>query len=267
MGGKSKPPKQSSEEKALLAQQTKVLQQQLLVMEDQNKQFNLLAPFMFKDLGLKPKMDDKGKIIGFDEIPDELKPLRERSEKLLLERSVAALEGALPVSPQLKQELAESRTNLENTLRKSLGPDFMTSTGGSDAVAKFMREEENVLEAARRGDITLGEQLSIARQAGTSAGNTQTLANLLGLNNQSGIIAQGFGNNAAGYSNPIHAWQNNRQLKMAGSQGGPGIAGALQGFGQLAGTVVGSIYGGPAGGAVGGAAGGAAGGMMGSLFQ
>lgn len=264
--GSSKPPEASGQEKALLQQQTIALQAQLAAMEQQQAQFDMLAPFLFKDLGLKPKLDDKGKIIGFDEVPDELKPMRQNAEKLLLERSVAALEGRLPVSQQLKDELAVSKGTLEETLRKSLGPDFMATTGGSDAMSKFMREEENILEATRRGDITLGEQLSQARGASEIARTTQTLASILGTNNQTGVIAGGFGNAAAGFSAPIQALMNSRRLKMAGQSSDSGIAGAMQGFGQLAGTVVGSIYGGPAGGMVGGSVGGAAGGTLGSLF-
>ena len=264
-GGDSGPPEQSDEEKALLATQTKILNQQLTLMQQQADQFKLLSPYMFEDLGLKPKLDDKGNITGFEEIPDEIKPLRQKSEKLLLERSIAALEGRLPVSEQLTQELQKGRETLEEGLRRSLGPDFLASTGGSKAMADFEREEKNILEASRRGDITLAEQLGMARSASNASLTSNTLANVLGLNNQIGNIAGGFGATAQGFNGPISSWANSRRMDGAASPGG-GLSAMLGGIGQLGGTVVGSIYGGPAGGAVGGAAGGAAGSMLGSVF-
>lgn len=240
MGGGSKAPKQSDEEKALLTQQTKVLQQQLEAIKEQKAQFDLLAPFMFKDLGLKPIMEG-GKITGFEEIPDPAKPLRQQSEKLLLERSIAALEGNLPVSKQLKEELAEGKNTLQESLRRTLGPDFLASTGGAEAMAKFMREEENVLEAARRGDITLGEQLGIAREASNRGGIQSTIASILGVAGAGGQSIDRFGNVAAGFGSAAQQLMQSRQLQqnfqLQSSQITPPWMAGAAGFGKLAGTL------------------------------
>lgn len=237
----SQAPGMSAQEKNLLKQQSEILAEQLQSIRSQREQFDMLAPFLFEDLGLKPIVQG-GKIVGFEELPDELKPLREKSEKLLLERSVAALEGRLPVSPQLQQELSRSKGTLEETLRRSLGPDFAATTAGADAMAQFTREEENVLEAARRGDISLGEQLSIGRQAGNQAAGTQDLASVLGIHGAGSGIPAMFGAAAAGLSGPIQAFMNSRNMQTQfqmneNNQPSPWMAGAA-GFGQLAGTLL-----------------------------
>lgn len=240
-GGSNDAPEMSDEEKGLLATQTKVLEAQLQMMQQQDKQFQMLSPFLFKELGLKPILDEKGNIKQFEEIADEIKPLREKSEKLLLERSVAALEGRLPVSAQLQQELETGRSTLEESLRRSLGPDFIASTGGSKAIADFEREKENILEASRRGDITLGEQLSLAREATRTNSTTAKLANALGITRTGLDNVGGMGSVAAGFSNPIAAYADQRRLEAqfamnAQQQVAPWVTG-LAGAGKLAGTL------------------------------
>lgn len=243
MGGGDAPeaPEMSDEEKSLLATQTKVLEAQLQMMQQQDKQFQMLSPFLFKELGLKPILDDKGNIVKFEEIADDVKPLREKSEKLLLERSIAALEGRLPVSSQLQQELETGKQTLEESLRRSLGPDFIASTGGSKAMADFEREKENILEASRRGDITLGEQLSLAREATRTSTTSQRLADALGITRSGLENVGGMGSVAAGFSNPIQAFANQRRLEaqfnlQAGQITPPWVTG-LAGAGKLAGTL------------------------------
>lgn len=235
-GGGNDAPEQSDEEAALMAQQTKILEQQLAMMQAQEQQFQMLAPFMFKDLGLNPIMKD-GKITGFEEIHSETKDLREKSEKLLLERSVAALEGRLPVNPQLEQDLEKGKATLEESLRRSLGADFIASTSGSKAMADFEREKTNILESARRGDITLAEQLGMARTASNRALTSSRLGDILGVNKTGFGMAQSFGDVAAGFGNAAALWQNSRRLDMAGMQNQGSWTDGLPGIGSLVGTL------------------------------
>lgn len=238
MGGKSKAPKMSGAEKDLLRQQTEILKAQLAMFEDQSKQFALLAPFLFEEQGLKPIMDEEGNITGFEELPDELKALRKQSEKLLLERGLAALEGKLPVNKQLTDDLAESRRTLEESLRKTFGNDFLATTGGARAMAEFGAKEESLLDAARRGDITLAESLSLAREASNRGGVTQTLANVLGLQGAGNDLVNLQGQVAQGFNSPLQALANARALKTQFKMNQPNnfMAGAA-GFGQLIGSL------------------------------
>lgn len=238
---KAKTPKLSGIESVLLKKQMDALDFQLASAKQSEAQFKMLQPILFKQMGLKPLMDAKGNITGFEEIPDELAPLRKSSEKLTLERSIAALEGRLPVSPQLKQELASSRETFEEKLRRSLGPDFAASTAGSEGLAKFGREEENVLESARRGDITLGESLSLARGASEFGRSTGTLGSLMGIGQGSLPFGQAFGSAAAGFSGPMGMLMNLKQLQAQtaanNSSNSGGWMQGLAGIGNLAGTL------------------------------
>lgn len=239
-GGDINVPPPSQEEQELLAQQTALLQQQTGILEAQQKQQELLAPILFEQIGINAVRDEQGNIIGFEEEPDPLAGLRQEAEKLLLERSLAAQRGELPTSPQLLEELRVSEANLRESLRKSLGPDFESTTGGSQALSQFTTTKENILESARRGDITLAESLGLAREESNRIRGLGTIAGAAGVEGRGLSLAQAFGGAAGGFSGPLSILQGNRQLalqaQLASAQADP-TAALFGGIGSLAGLL------------------------------
>jgi hypothetical protein len=93
--------------------------------------------------------------------------LRDREQGIregFISRTEAALAGDLPVNPALLRDLEQREALLGENLRRSLGPDFATSTPGQNALNAFERERTIALEGARRSDLTMAEQLGIQRE-------------------------------------------------------------------------------------------------------
>jgi hypothetical protein len=212
---KLKFPEATPEETALQSEQVKLLRDQRDALSEQIRQQNLLAPILFKSAGITPQMDSSGKIVGFSETEDPTKSLRDSIEKGFLERTQAALKGELPVDPALGRELDTQERTLRESLRKQLGSGYETSTAGGGRLADFTKRRLELNDAARRGDLTLAEQLGLAREGG----NQQIIQNLL--NQVGGINQQGFaGANAlsgviANYNRPLGNMFANRQGAFA----------------------------------------------------
>src|SRR3990167_9000326 len=173
-GGPSYQPP-SAIETGLQTEQAALLRQQREMLAEQMRAQSLLSPYLFREAGVKPIYDAQGRMTGFEEVPDELGGLRKGIEKSFLERSQAALEGKLPVNPALLRDIERRRTTLRERYRRNLGPGFETSTPYEEAQREQEESIEAILEGARRGDLTLAEQLGISRQQAT---DTQ-LANML----------------------------------------------------------------------------------------
>lgn len=191
-------------------------------------------------------------------------------QKLLGERTLKALKGELEIDPALERDLKGQEQTLKERLQQQLGPGFETSSAGIEAMQKY-REGADVLRyQARRGELTLSEQLSMARtgadiaQGGLALGGAsaklpgadplssggfafgvgqgtaqnqatlrQVLASPLG-------IAGGYGQVASGFQMPIGQLMNDRQMKMdaslANAQNNASGLGALGGvFGAILG--------------------------------
>lgn len=200
----------------------------------------------------------------------KLDPQRQDIERQLLERSQKALAGELDLDPALERDITNQRQTLQERLQSQFGPGYDTSSAGIEAMNKF-EESANVLRSqARHGELTLSEQLSLARQgadnAQGAAGIGAATSPLPGVNplqaggfafglNQGGnqqlgqfgqvlgapmSIAGGFGQVAQGFQLPIGQLQNNRQMQMDAS-----IANARSSMGGLGaiGGIFGSILG------------------------
>lgn len=224
---KVKTPKPSAAENANLAAQTEALQQQTAILrqqqstiEEQYRQQNLLAPFLYKQAGINPIYDEGGQLTGFEELPGEpVDPEAQQIEQLLQERTLAGLKGELPVDAGLLNELSDQDKYLRESLLKQLGPGYATSTPGIEALAKFSRDKSAILDAARRGDITLGQQLAQAQGSLLDRRQADFLAQtagIAGMNNPSllGSVAGGFGSVAAGYQNPLNYYSNLRNQQL-----------------------------------------------------
>lgn len=233
-------PGPSPEERALQQEQTEILRQQRDIIEQQVQQQQLLAPILYENAGVTPIMDDQGNIIDFERQEDPLDPLRQEIEQGFLERTQAALAGELPVNPALISDLDEQEQTLREQLRSQLGPGFETSTPGIEALAEFSQRKNELLEASRRGDLTLGEQLSLAREQAQEQRINQFLARGSGVNDFFGSGTQSLAQLAQGFGQGVQGFQNQRALTLQGNIAQAQAEGAfMQGIGQAVGTGVG----------------------------
>lgn len=238
MGGDSGAPKQSDEEKSALSAQAAALQQQSDILKSSYEQQQLLAPVLYKQLGITPKYDKAGKIIGYSEAANPNKSLQEELTGKLLQRQKDALEGKLPIDPNLTDELGTQERTLRETLFKQLGSGYETSSPGIEALAKFGKNKANLYDSASRGDLSLAEQLALAHIGSTQGQTQQTLGGTLSLGSTGYNAAAGFGGNAAGYQNPLSYYANLReQQQQAEANSNAGIGSFLGAIGKLAGTV------------------------------
>lgn len=234
-------PQQSPEELALLREQTALLREQRDVASEQLRVNNLLAPITFGSLGVKPiyevEGDPNSRIVGFEQ---EFDPLQEKSQELegaLIERALKASRGEADVSPGLIEEIDQKEADLRETLRRQLGGDFETSSAGIEALSKFDTSKQTILDAARRGELTLSEQLLQSRQA---FNQSEQLTPLQALNLTSAQFGPGqqFGQISQGFNSPISAFVNQRNAQLQASiataqlnkkSGGASLAGPLIG--------------------------------------
>lgn len=217
-------PGESPQEQQLREEQVQLLRQQRDVLSEQMRQQNLLAPMLFNAAGITPVYgqnpndpNDLKYVVGFEESPDPLKARQEEVASKLLDRQLAALKGDLPVNPALMRELDTQEAKLNETLRKNLGPGYATSTAGGNKLDQFGRFRSDTLEAARRGDLSLAEQLGLARENANSQNINQLLARATGINNNPLAVAQGFGQAASGYTAPLSQLLAVRQGRMQGT--------------------------------------------------
>ena len=254
-------PGPSAEERELQSTQTAILKENQAMVKEQMRQQELLAPLLYKNAGLTPRYEN-GQLVGFDEIPESADPnavLRKEIEGKLLERSMAALNGELPVDIGLMRDLDEADTKLNDVLFKNLGSGYATSSPGIEAQSKNALNRTRVLDAARRDDLTMAEGLSLNRSNQISDLNTKRISQLVGTTNirdngigQLGNIAQLFGQQAQGYAQErgrkyqadFQAYQQNQKPGIFQSILGIAAGAAGAKFGGAAGSGIWSIIGG-----------------------
>lgn len=132
-------------------------------------------------------------------------------------REKAALKGELPLNPGLLSDLDKQLAQTQQSLQKQLGPGWQTSSAGIESIRQYNLMRNTVLDAARRGDLTLADALQSNAMNQARGGLTlndalygSQLGNLLGQQSQqmglTGTVTQfpygnigGYGQTAAGY--------------------------------------------------------------------
>lgn len=142
-------------------------------------------------------------IVGYQEQPNPLEAQSKEIQGRLNERTLAALKGQLPVNPALLTQLGQEQTYLNDVFRKQLGPGFETSTPYLEAMGKFQKNRSDILEGSRRGDLTMAEALSLARDQNAQNRQNQYLAQLTGINQLPFGTANAFSGNLGGYQNVL----------------------------------------------------------------
>ena len=168
----------TAEERALWEQQAEALRSQKDFNEETVRMQKLMFPMQMKSAGMNaifnkedPETGEltdpslkKGAVIGFEKADDINTQMREGIETQYLTRVQAALAGELPEDPALIAQLGEQEDALHESLRQQLGPGWQTSSPGIEAISKFEEGKFKLLDAARRGDLTLAEQLGQSRE-------------------------------------------------------------------------------------------------------
>jgi hypothetical protein len=146
---------------------TEAAQEKKAAAEAETKRFAGIRDALLKELGFEEVQTEDGPQFQFKKTPADLK--RQEAEQLLLDRQLKALRGELPVAPGLLRDLGKQQQVLKEQLRRNLGEGFATSSPGIEALANFNQRRNEVLEAARRGDIQQAGEL--AAQSGVTGGN------------------------------------------------------------------------------------------------
>lgn len=243
MGGGVKAPPPTKEEKALQKQQAELLQLQRTVLEEQRTQAAILVPFFAAQEGYDVVTDKHGNITGIKKqegtVRAQIEQLDDQLQLEMSHRSLAALRGELPISPGLEKAIATQEQDLRATLTKQLGPGFETSTPGMQAMGEFRTNAEILREGARTNQLTLNEQLGLARQQQSQASRMTSQDFIRQIAGGDAIqIAGAFGQTAKGFGEAqlpfIKQREMQLQAKIANQQArtsmfgaGIGLVGAL----------------------------------------
>ena len=210
-------PGPSEEELELRREQTELLRLQRAQLETVLDQQDLLKPILFEELGIEQQFDAEGNVTGFTRKDDPQQALRDEIETGFLERTRAALRGELPVNPALHRELDQGEVTLREVLRKQLGTGFETSSAGIEALARARQSKTELLEGARRGDLTMAEQLGLAREGNARQQSQFFMQNALGTAQANVPISSGFGEVASGFGQAGSAFSNDRSMQLQAS--------------------------------------------------
>lgn len=253
-GGGSKPPEKSAAERELEQTQLSMLKEQRSIMSEQMRMQDLMAPMLYKGAGLTP-IYSEGKIVGFDQAaPDELAGMRKDIESGFLKRTLAAQRGELSLDPALERGIGENQRSLEASLAQQLGPGYAASTPGIQAMAEASKGAEELRSSARRGELTLAEQLGVTREQANAQRQQQALANLGGVFDLPGNRSTGGTNYLNSLAQALQGYRSDRELALAGMPKKKNPLMNAMSMGVSGGTV-GALAGGPYGAAIGGGAG------------
>lgn len=240
---KVKVPVASAAELALQQAQATMLNEQTAILRAQQEQQKILLPFLAKQAGYTATLDEKGNLTGLTEDNDPLKAQAKELQGLEQQRAIDALKGNLPVDPTLERELSTQEQTLRDRLRSQFGSGYETSTAGIQTLDEFGRSAAGLRSDARTGQLTLAEQLGMARQGLGLQTQGQSLG-ILGQGTTGNPMAlfQGYGQTAQGYGNAQIPYMQNRQMGLQANISTAQMAGQAQsGWGQLAGVLLGSM--------------------------
>lgn len=229
-GGVSAPPKPTPEEVALQ-------KMQLEILRSQQADYASMQPFILQSMGLKT--DSEGNIVQMtdEERRTGMTPEQLNSYELLLgqqERQAQALAGELPISPALEKSLAGQRTQMEEALAQRLGPNWMSTTAGQQAITAFDEKTSLLQEEARRGQLEGGAGIALMQQGALGDVSNRAYQQTAGFGGLQGGLFQMAGQAQQPYAQQ-RQWQH--QANMYGTQNAANRqAGFMGGLGSLLGS-------------------------------
>lgn len=210
-------------------QQAETLKLQREILEQQRQQQKVLLPFLAEQEGFKAETDEFGNITKISKTDTVIDRKRKELEEGLVERSLRALKGELPVDPALERSLEVNERTLREKLRAQLGPGFETSSAGIESLGDFSRNAEILRFGARTETLTLAEQLALTREQ-QNLFKKQSAQDVL-TNQAQGVpltLAGGFGQNARGFGAAQQPFIEQRKMQLQAS-----IANAQTSAGRL----------------------------------
>ncbi len=149
----------------LAPEQQRLLNLQTAQLEQQSQLSNILLPVLLSE-NFNVTVDEAGRVIdATPKDPTQLEKSTEEIQSLLAQESLKFLRGEGEVPEQVNRDFAEAKGILEESLRKSLGPDFISSTPGAAAMEDFEKTRIQTLEGIRFGRLRDVEALGLAREA------------------------------------------------------------------------------------------------------
>lgn len=206
---------QGQQEGAIQKEQAEFLRLQKESIETQQRFEQMIQPVLLRQAGFDVQQDETGKIISITKPQDPNAGLRGEIETGLLQRSKAALEGNLPVDPGLLRDLKKFDEDLESQLRKQFGD--LNSSPAQEALQRARESKELILGQARRGDLSMAEQLSQQRQ-GANQGLIDSGFDRTGALSARGDFSGQFAQAGASAGAAINPFQFNRNLASQESQ-------------------------------------------------
>lgn len=195
-------PQKTETEQQIDATQLQLLQAQVRDNEYYRKYMDEMQPYMLESMGYT--RDEGGKIVktGLTKASDameahnlaiagygadgskltEEQQLAEMTDnekldyqlnKAVLERQLKAYNGELEISPALEAELSAQEKEAKEVLARKLGPNWMQSTSGINAMKKLQEGANLVREEARQGIISSGEGVIAAREGNSITANSK----------------------------------------------------------------------------------------------
>ena len=234
MGTKVQAPQPTPQEIALQ-------QAQLDSINKQNAETEAFKPFLYESMGLR---DVNGKLeeIPWEERLASMAPQEKAGYELndlYLQRQKDAMEGKLPVSPALEEDLAKQKANLEANLSRKLGSNWAQSTPGIQAMSEYNKRADLLREETRRGQISTGEGLLGSRMGLLQGQQAQQYSQ----GQNWGLPA--FSTLQGAYSQAYQPYQFNRNMQFqANQQTSANRMGLINGAMQAAGMAAGMYYGG-----------------------
>ena len=218
MGSKVSAPKPSAEERELQKQQAEMLSLQQEIIRQQQAQNQILLPFLAEQEGFDIELDEAGNIKNISKRHDPDDDKRKEIESALLDRSLKALKGELPVDPALEEGIGDQERALRERLAAQFGPGYETSSTGVETLGEFFRTSEILRHGARTDALTLSEQLGLMRDQQDTFDRHSSMDVL----RQSAVgdpmtFAGAFGQIAKGYGQAQVPFIQQRQMQMQAS--------------------------------------------------
>lgn len=168
----------SQRQLALLEEQTGMAREELLALrsarQDALKQAKVQSDSartveqeLFRQAGLKPTYDESGTLTGLDSMGEDeltagMTPLQlgqYQIAKQTTQKQLDALAGKFDMDPALTKSLDNQQTELEAVLQQKLGPNYMRSTAGIQAMNSFNESKTRIQESARLSWLQTGQGL------------------------------------------------------------------------------------------------------------
>lgn len=253
-GGSVQAPAPDPKQQELESAQASLLQQQRDILTQQYSDQKLLAPYLYKSIGITPQYDSSGNITGYAETPadattQQITDLQKKITLQQLQNEQKAAAGELPDDPGVLRQLDQSEQELRAGLQANLGPGYETSTPGIRSLLDFAQRKNEILYNTRRGNMTLADALATSANAGWQGNESGQLARTMSVFQLPSQISGQFGQLAGQYGAAMQPYQYQSGLQMqsnvataqARAQASAGM-GSLLGAGIGAAGSIGSAY-------------------------